>query len=89
MPSGVVVALTGSALVTPAPFRSTEDVVWIGYFGPDQVDQQPPDFRDAQGDEVTSGRISAPFFDRVTVRKAWASIDRVMCRYQPVYCRTW
>lgn len=86
--AGPVVALSSSVLVAAAPLGSAEDVVWVGCFGPDQVDQQSPDFRDAQGDEVTSGWISAPFFDRVTVRNAWASIDRVMCRYQPVYCRT-
>jgi hypothetical protein len=50
------------------------------------VDQQSSDFRDAQGDEVVSGSIVAPFLDRVTVRKALASM---MCLYQPVYCRTW
>ena len=33
--------------------------------------------------------FSGPLFDRVTVRKVCASIERVMCRYQPEYCRTW
>ncbi len=29
-----------------------------------------------------------PFFDRVTIRKAWANMASAMCRYQPVYWRT-
>src|SRR6266516_2156482 len=61
----------------------------VGGFGPDQVGQQSPDFGDGERDEVTAARFRVPFFDRVTVRKAWASMDRVMCRYQPVYWRTW
>ena len=24
-----------------------------------------------------------------SVGSSWASMDRVVCRYQPVYCRTW
>ena len=39
----------------------------------------------AQGNEGAVARMRAPFFDRVTVRKACASIERVMCLYQPVY----
>jgi hypothetical protein len=33
----------------------------------------------------------APGWDvrAVTARKAWASMDRVMCRYQARYLRTW
>ena len=54
--------------------------------GEDQVDEEVSDLEQAQGDEVTACWMLAPFFfDRVTVRKACASIERVMCRYQPVY----
>lgn len=28
-------------------------------------------------------------FGSVTARKAWASMARVMCRYQALYSRTW
>ena len=47
------------------------------------------DLGQAQLDEVSVFVSSSPLFDRVTVRKAWASMESVMCRYQPVYCRTW
>ncbi len=56
---------------------------------PDQVDEESPDFGESQGDEVSAGGILGPLFDRVTVRNAWASMDRVICRYQPVYHLTW
>lgn len=47
------------------------------------------DLGQAQSDEVAVVWMLAPFFDRVMVRNACASIERVVCRYQPVYCRTW
>ena len=56
-----------------------------GPVGPDHGDQQMPDLRHRQCDHLTVARVLAPFFDRVTGRKACASIDNVMCRYQPVY----
>ena len=57
--------------------------------GPDEVEHEAPDFWDGQGDEVTVRPGAEPPFERVMVRKAWASMDSVMCRYQPVYWRTW
>jgi hypothetical protein len=49
-----------------------------------------PDFGQAQDNQLTIAiGARAPFFDRMTVRKAWASMDSVMCLYQPVYWRTW
>lgn len=30
-----------------------------------------------------------PLFYRITVKNACANIDKVICRYQPVYWRTW
>lgn len=79
----------GGLLVFSAPVGALEYVFRTGRLGPDQVGEQVPDFRQGEGYELAVGRERAPFFDRVTVRNAWASIDRVMCRYQPVYCRTW
>ena len=51
----------------------------------DQTDEEASDLGQAQGDEVAVAWMKAPFLDRVTVRKAWASIQRVIGRYQPVY----
>lgn len=28
-----------------------------------------------------------PFFERMTLRKAWANMESVMCRYQPLSVR--
>ena len=28
-----------------------------------------------------------PLFERMTLRNAWANVERVICRYQPPYCR--
>ena len=47
--------------------------------------EEVSDLEQAQGNEVAVAWMKTPFFDRVTVRKAWASIERVMCVYQPVY----
>ena len=88
--SGSVVALSGSVLMAAAPAGACEDVAGIGLIRPDQVAEQPSDLGHAQCDQlaVVAG-FSGPLFDRVTVRKVCASIERVMCRYQPAYCRTW
>ncbi|SNS00208.1 hypothetical protein SAMN06265360_1702, partial [Haloechinothrix alba] len=87
-----VVASSGALLVSAAPFRAGEGVVGLGYACPDELDQQAADFGQCQGDELAVADWVVdgmpPFFDRVTVRKAWASMDRVMWRYQPLHCRT-
>ena len=57
----------------------------VRWLGEDQAGEEVSDLGHAQGDEVAVSWMVAPFFDRVTVRKACASIERVMCRYQPVY----
>lgn len=30
-----------------------------------------------------------PHFERITLRKAWANMERMMCRYQPLYWHMW
>lgn len=57
--------------------------------GARRADEQPPDFGQREPDQVPVSCGSAPFLERITVRKAWANMEGVMCRYQPVYWRTW
>ena len=91
--SSAVVGLSGAVLVSSSPDGSVQGAVGFGNAGPDQSGDQVPDFGEGERDQpvIASGvgGSFAPFFDWVTVRKAWASIDRVMCRYQPVHCLTW
>jgi hypothetical protein len=88
-----VVGLSGAVLVSSAPGGAVQGVGGFGDAGPDQSGDQVSDFGQGERDQPViasaGGGSCAPFFDRVTVRKAWASIDRVMCRYQPVHCLTW
>ena len=93
MPSSSIVALFGALLVSSSPAGAVQGVPGFGYVRPDQAGDQVSDFGEGQRDQpVMAGDVGgscAPFFDWVTVRKACASIDRVMCRYQPVHCLTW
>ncbi len=96
MSSSPVVALFGAVLVSSSPGGAVQGASGFGNVCPDQCGDQVSDFGEGQRDQlVVAGGVGgvggslAPFFDRVTVRKAWASIDRVMCRYQPVHCLTW
>ena len=82
----VVVALLCAVLVSSPPGGAVQGVIRVRWDGPEESDEESSDLGDGQGDQPAVG---VPFFDRVTVRKAWANIDRVMCRYQPVYWRTW
>ena len=91
--SSAVVGLSGAVLVSSSPGGAVQGVPGFGNGRPDQSGDQVPDLGQGERDQpvIASGvgGSCAPFFDRVTVRKAWASIDRVMCRYQPVHCLTW
>lgn len=86
---GFVVVLLGPVLVFAAPPGSLQDHLGRRRSGPDQQDEQVPDLGQAQRDELATASGVAPLFAaaraRVTVRKAWASIAKVMCRYHPVY----
>jgi hypothetical protein len=87
------VALFGAVLVSSSPGGAVQGASGFGNVCPDQCGDQVSDFGEGQCDQlVVAGGVGgslALFFDRVTVRKAWASIDRVMCRYQPVHALTW
>lgn len=83
-----IVVSSGGVLVFSAPVRPVEHVSGVcgdvEHEGGDEVS----DLGQAQFDDITIA-VSSPLFDRVTVRKAWASMESVMCLYHPVYCRTW
>ena len=87
-----VVMLLGAVLVFAAPARTLQHDPGLRWCGPDQQHEQVPDLGQAQRDQLAAA-VMAPLFAaaraRVTARKAWASIAKVMCRYHPVYWRTW
>ena len=72
-------------LVSSSPVRAAQNMFGVERLGEDQADEEVSDLGQAQGNEVAVAWLKAPFFDRVTVRKAWASIESVMCLYQRVY----
>lgn len=78
-------ASSGACLVSPAPAGPGQYVVVAVGVVPDEAGEQAADFGDGERDQL-AGRCRCPPFApaaaRVTVRKAWASIARVMCRYQ-------
>ena len=92
MSVGFVVVSPGAVLVFAAPAGTVQDDLRLRWCGPDQEHKQVPDLRQGQGDQLAMAVVT-PFFAaaraRVTVRKAWASMARVMWRYQLVYWRTW
>ena len=51
MSAGPVVAVVGSLLVAASPLGAGESGVRVQGIGPDQLDQESPDFRDGEGDE--------------------------------------
>jgi hypothetical protein len=86
------VVLRGAVLVFAAPPGTLQDNLRRRWSGPDRQNEQVPDLRQRQGDQLSTGAV-APLFAaaraRVAVRKAWVSIAKVMWRYHPVYWRTW
>jgi len=83
--AGLVVVSFRGLLVSSSPVRAAQNMFGVERLGEDLADEEVSDLGQAQGDEVAVAWMEAPFFDRVTVRKACASIERVMCLYQPVY----
>lgn len=81
--------LAGVRLMFSAPLRSFEDVPRVGEAGPGEAGDEVPDFGQGERYEAFRSGSGAPFLALTVVRKAWASMDRVMWRYQPVYWRTW
>src|SRR5512143_1105851 len=90
--SGLVVAAAGTGLMASSPARPGENLVGGGCGVPDEAGQAAADLGDCEGNQLV-GWAEPPLFARVaarvTVRKAWASMARVMWRYQPSQRRTW
>lgn len=57
--------------------------------GPDGPGNQVPDLGQGVGYGTFRSESGTPFLVLTAVRKTWASTERVMCGYQPVYCLTW
>ena len=86
MSAGSIVMLFRGLLVSASPVRAAQNMFGVERLGEDQADEEVSDLGQGQGDEVAVAWIKAPlFFDQVTVRKACASIESVMCLYQRVY----
>ena len=86
--AGFVVAVLGAVLVFSAPEGAADHVSGVVVPVPGDAGDQVPDFGQGKSYQLLGAWIWAPFFERMTLRKAWANMERVMCRYQPVYCRT-
>ena len=66
-----------------------DDVVWVGLPVPGDSGDEVPDFGQRQSYHLPEAWVWAPLLERMTLRNAWANMERVMCRYQPVYWCTW
>jgi hypothetical protein len=87
--AGFVVALLDAVLVSPSPDRPAYHVAGIRFPVPDDEGDKAPNFGRGEPYQAPSPRMQAPFLERIMLRNAWANMERMMCRYQPVYCRTW
>src|SRR3954453_4403817 len=86
------VAGFGDGLMEPAPERPSENEVDAEAGAQLKAGDEAADLGHAEGNWDECARSSAPFWParltRIAARKASASIDRVMCRYQPCQLRT-
>src|SRR4051794_27176378 len=84
------VAGLGDGLMDPTPERPGENEVEAEASTQLEAGDEAADLGHAEGNECAGS--SAPFWEasstRIAARKASASIDRVMCRYQPCQRRT-
>ncbi len=84
-----VVMSSGIVLMLSAPACTLEDVSGVRDGGPGGAGDEAPDFGQGERYELWLAVSGAPSLALMAVRKAWASMERGMCRYQPVYWRTW
>src|SRR4051812_41625399 len=86
------VAGFGDGLMEPAPERPSENEVEAEAGAQLEAGDEAADLGHAKGNWGECTGSSAPFWEasstRIAARKASASIDRVMCRYQPCQLRT-
>ena len=84
------VAGFGDGLMDPTPERPCENEVDAEAGAHLEAGDEATDLGHAEGNECAGS--SAPFWEasssRIAARKASASIDKVMCRYQPCQLRT-
>ena len=87
-----MVAVFGDGLMEAAPEGPLEDVIAAEADGQLEPSDEPADLRHTESNWKKCIRSGAPFsaliLTRITARKAKASIDKVMCRYQPCQLRT-
>lgn len=76
MSAGPVVAVVGSLLVAASPLRAGESGVRVQGIGPDQLDQESPDFRDGEGDRSPIGTATGKF--------AIGVVQRHIRRFEPL-----
>ncbi len=73
-------------MVASSPAGLAQDGLDLGLVVPDEVGEQPADLGDGERDQVLDWPGQGPPFSvvaaRVTVKKAWANMARVMWRYQ-------
>ena len=85
-PLGARSGIVGRGLGVGAAVRPVQDGVGVWSMLPDQGGEQPPDLGHGQWDQFLGGGVGTPLFAPasavVTVRKACASIAKVMCLYQ-------
>src|SRR3954470_7867928 len=86
------VAGLGDGLMDPTPERPGENEVEAEAGAHLEAGDEAADLGHAEGNWGECSGSSAPFWEassaRIAARKASASIDRVMCRYQPCQLRT-
>src|SRR5690606_4839280 len=99
-----VVMKLSDGLMPSAPIRPSPDMKQRNNLLPKDFFQEPSHFRNRQGHHSPRLRLKAvklwkeplPFFRRsdgipcarMTVKKAWATMAKVMCRCHPVHERT-
>jgi hypothetical protein len=90
--SSLVVASFGDGLMDAAPEGPLQDVIEAKADGQLEPSDEPADLRHTESNWKKFVRSGAPFsaltLTHITARKASASIDKVMCRYQPCQLRT-
>src|SRR3954469_3419605 len=86
------VAGFGDGLMGPAPERPSENEVDAEAGAQLKAGDEAADLGHAEGNCGECAGSPAPFWParlpRIAARKASASLDRVMCRYQPCQLRT-
>src|SRR5215207_6383780 len=84
--AALAMAILGALLVAAPPARPRQDPSWGIGRGPDEADEEPPEFGDGERDVEGAG--GAPLFAAPTASVASARRARVTWRCQPCQLRT-